>query len=94
MNQIIEKKNNEIRDLGGNVQEYEKNMRLSAQEGQRLARELNDYREKYGQTTQEISTYKTKIQKLTGENAALGDEMREAQENLRLSAGTLNKLQG
>ena len=66
MNQIIEKKNNEIRDLGGNVQEYEKNMRLSAQEGQRLARELNDYREKYGQTTQEISTYKTKIQKLTG----------------------------
>ena len=68
-------------------------MRLSAQEGQRLARELNDYREKYGQTTQEISTYKTKIQKLTGENAALGDEMREAQENLRLSAGTLNKLQ-
>ena len=69
-------------------------MRLSAQEGQRLARELNDYREKYGQTTQEISTYKTKIQKLTGQNAALGDEMREAQENLRLSAGTLNKLQG
>ena len=29
-----------------------------------------------------------------GENAALGDEMRNAQENLRLSAGTLNKLQG
>ena len=29
-----------------------------------------------------------------GENAALGDEMRTAQENLRLSAGTLNKLQG
>lgn len=29
-----------------------------------------------------------------GENSALGDEMRTAQENLRLSAGTLNKLQG
>ena len=31
---------------------------------------------------------------MLGENQALGDEMRTAQENLRLSAGTLNKLQG
>jgi hypothetical protein len=29
-----------------------------------------------------------------GENAALGDEVRSAQENLRLSAGTMTKLQG
>lgn len=41
-----------------------------------------------------MDTYKQRIQKLLGENAALGDEMRTAQENLRLSAGTLNKLQG
>lgn len=27
------------------------------------------------------------------ENSALGDEVREAQENLRLSAGQMNKLQ-
>jgi len=59
-----------------------------------LNSELNDYRAKFGQTSEEVNTYKQKIQKLTGENAALGDEMRTAQENLRLSAGTLNKLQG
>ena len=41
--------------------------------------ELNDYRSKYGQSTQELDTYKQRIQKLMGENAALGDEMRTAQ---------------
>jgi chromosome segregation ATPase len=30
---------------------------------------------------------------LLGENSSLADEMRGAQENLRLSAGTLSKLQ-
>ena len=38
LNGIIEKKNNEIRDLGGQVQDFEGNLRLSTQEGQRLAR--------------------------------------------------------
>ena len=94
LNQIIEKKNNEIRALGGEVQEAQENIRLSSQQAQRLSAELNDYRSKFGQSTQEVDTYKQKIQKLLGENAALGDEVRGAQENLRLSAGTLNKLQG
>ena len=76
------------------MQDAQENLRLSAQQAQRLSAELNDYRTKFGQTTQEVDTYKQRIQKLTGENAALGDEMRSAQENLRLSAGTLNKLQG
>ena len=52
LNGIIEKKNNEIRDLGGQVQDFEGNLRLSTQEGQRLARQLNEYREKYGQVNQ------------------------------------------
>jgi chromosome segregation ATPase len=94
LNGIIEKKNNEIRALGGEVQEAQENLRLSSQQATRLSAELNDYRNKYGLTTQEIDTYKQRIQKLMGENAALGDDMRSAQENLRLSAGTLNKLQG
>ena len=34
-----------------------------------------------------------KLQKLLGENSALGEEVRAAQENLRLSAGTMSKLQ-
>lgn len=37
-------------------------------------------------------TYRLKIQKLVAENSSLGDQMRGAQENLRLSAGTINKL--
>ena len=94
LNQLIEKKNIEIRALGGVVQEAQENIRLSSQQAQRLSAELNDYRNKFGQSTQEVDTYKQKIQKLLGENAALGDEMRGAQENLRLSAGTLSKLQG
>jgi hypothetical protein len=37
LNQIIEKKNNEIRSLGGEVQDAQENMRLSAQQAQRLS---------------------------------------------------------
>jgi hypothetical protein len=40
----------------------------------------------------ESETYKVKLQKFKAENTALGDEMRGAQENLRLSASTINKL--
>jgi uncharacterized coiled-coil DUF342 family protein len=94
LNVIIEKKNNEIRALGGEVQEAQENIRLSAAQANKLNAELNEYRAKFGQSTQEADTYKQRIQKLLGENAALGDEMRSAQENLRLSAGTLTKLQG
>jgi chromosome segregation ATPase len=80
--------------LGGEVQEAQENLRLSAAQANKLNSELQEYRSRYGQTTQEMDTYKQRIQKLLGENSALGDEVRSAQENLRLSAGTLNKLQG
>jgi peptidoglycan hydrolase CwlO-like protein len=80
--------------LGGEVQDAQENLRLSAAQANKLNNELQEYRNRYGQTTQEIDTYKQRIQKLLGENSALGDEVRSAQENLRLSAGTLNKLQG
>ncbi len=41
---------------------------------------------------QESETYKQRIQKLLSENTNLGDEVRNAQENLRLSAGQIGKL--
>lgn len=91
---MVEKKNTEIRALGGEIQEHQENLRLSAAQTQRLGVELNDYKNRLGSTTQESETYKQRIQKLLGENSSLGDEVRSAQENLRLSAGTLNKLQG
>ena len=93
LNAVVEKKNSEIRALGGEVQEYQENLRLSALQAQRLGTELNDYKSKLGNTSQESESYKQRIQKLLGENNSLGEEMRNAQENLRLSAGTLNKLQ-
>jgi len=54
--------------------------------------ELNDYRSKLEINTQESETYRQRIQKLLSENATLGDEVRSAQENLRLSASQIGKL--
>lgn len=41
---------------------------------------------------QESETYKLKIQKLMSENTSLNDEVRDAQDNLRLSANQVSKL--
>jgi hypothetical protein len=56
--------------------------------------ELNEIRNRLGSNSQESESYKQRIQKLLAENNSLGDEVRTAQENLRLSSGTLSKLQG
>ena len=71
----------------------QENLRLSAAQAQRLGNELNDYKNRLGSTSQESETYKQRIQKLLGENNSLGEEVRSAQENLRLSASQLGKLQ-
>ena len=67
-------------------------MRLSAATQSKLKAELDQFRSQLAQNNQESETYKQKIQKLLSENNALGDEVRGAQENLRLSAGTISKL--
>ncbi len=67
-------------------------MRLSANTIAKLNNEVNDYKGRLTQNNQESETYRLKIQKLMQENISLGDEMRNAQENLRLSAGTIAKL--
>ena len=93
LNALVEKRNNEIRALGGEVNEAKEGLRLSAQQTSKLTNELNDFRGRLGQSNEETQTYKQKLQKLLGENKALGEEVRTAQENLRLSAGTMSKLQ-
>jgi len=67
-------------------------VRLSAATQAKLKAELDQYRNQMAQNNQESDTYKQKIQKLLSENTALGDEVRGAQENLRLSANTVSKL--
>lgn len=93
LNGLVEKKNNEIRALGGEVQEATEAIRNSTNQTNRLTAELNEFKNRLGQSNQETDTYKQRLQKLMGENTALGNEVREAQENLRLSAGTMSKLQ-
>lgn len=67
-------------------------MRLSAATQAKLKSELDQYRNQIDSNNRESETYKQKIQKLLSENSALGDEVRDAQENLRLSASQIGKL--
>ena len=57
-----------------------------------MARELNEYKSQIERNNSDSDTYRQKIQKLMKENTSLGDEVRDAQENLRLSANTVAKL--
>ena len=53
---------------------------------------MNEYKNRVAANNQESETYKMKIQKLMAENNSLGDEVKNVQENLRLSANTVGKL--
>lgn len=47
LNGVIERKNNEIRALGGEVQEAQENLRLSANQQNKLTQELSQYRSQF-----------------------------------------------
>ena len=55
-------------------------------------REMNEYKQRIEQNNQENEMLKQKMQKITGENMSLNEEVRTAQENLRLSANTQARL--
>jgi hypothetical protein len=74
------------------VRGAQENLRLSAATMTKLRTELEDYRNKITSNDQENNALKMKMQKIISENTALGDEVRGAQENLRLSAATQAKL--
>ena len=73
LNVLVEKRNAEIRALGGDVQEAQEAVRLSAQQTSKLSLELNDFRQRYDMSSQESETYKQRIQKLLSENTGLND---------------------
>ena len=54
----------------GQVQE---NLRLSANQNQKIMLELNDYKQRIEQNNQENNNLKSKIQKLLNENSSLND---------------------
>lgn len=76
---MVEKRNGEIRALGGEVQEAQENVRLSATQTSKLTSELNEYKNRLGVNSQEFDSYKIRIQKLMSENTSLGEEVRVSQ---------------
>lgn len=92
LKQRIGRLTGENTSLGEEVRSAQENLRLSANQQAKLTKELNEYRSRIDANNQESDTYKQRIQKLLAENTSLGDEVRSAQENLRLSAGTVSKL--
>ena len=70
----------------------QENLRLSANQISKLNNELGEYKNRLSANNQESETYRQKINKLMNENSSLNDEMVTAQENLRLSANTVAKL--
>jgi FtsZ-binding cell division protein ZapB len=92
LKQKINKLVSENASLGEEARNAQESLRLSSATQAKLQRELNEYKSKITDNNAESETYRIKIQKLMAENNALGDEVRGAQENLRLSAGTIGKL--
>ena len=78
--------------LGEEVRNAQENLRLSANQISKLNGELNDFRVRIEANNSESETYRQRIQKLMSENTSLGEEVMTAQENLRLSANTVAKL--
>lgn len=83
----------ENQNLDGEVRNAQENLRLSANQMSKLNAELNEYKSRIDVNNQENETYRARIQKMMSENSSLSEEIRAAQENLRLSAGQMSKLQ-
>lgn len=52
---------------------------------------MNEYRNRFNENNQESENLKRKIKQLLAENAGLGEEFRNTQENLRLSNAQQSK---
>jgi chromosome segregation ATPase len=73
LNSLVEKRNAEIRALGGEVQEHQEGLRLSAAQLSKMGSEINEYKNRLGASTQESETYKLRIQKLLAENSSMNE---------------------
>jgi chromosome segregation ATPase len=73
LNTLAEKRANEVRALGGEIQEHQEGLRLSAAQLSKMGGEVNELRNRLGSTTQESETYKQRIQKMLSENTSLNE---------------------
>lgn len=79
-------------NLDGQVRNAQENLRLSANQNNKIIAELNEYKQRIASNDQQSNLLKQKINNLLKENTHLDEEVRNAQENLRLSAGQMAKL--
>ena len=79
LQQKINRLSNENTNLNDQVRTAQENLRLSANQQQKLAKELSDYKNQITTNNEISETYKLKIQKLTSENTNLGEEVRNVQ---------------
>ena len=82
---------NENSGMENEMRNVQENLRVSTSQNQKIARQLNEYRERLTNNDQEADLLKKKIQKLLQENSGLGEEVRNAQENIRLSNAQQSK---
>lgn len=89
----IKKLVNENYSIEEEMRSAQENLRLSANQNAKMIREINEYKQKIEQNNQENSVLNTKISKLVSENSNLNEQVKNAQESLRLSSATQAKLQ-
>jgi len=88
----IKKLVNENTEMDGEVRNAQENLRLSANQNQKIMQELSEYKARIAANDQENNMLKQKMNNLIKDNQNLDEEVRNAQENLRLSANQMKKL--
>ncbi len=79
-------------EFEGEMRNAQENVRLSSNQNRKIMMELEEYKQRIDQNNQENNLLKQKMQKLASENTSLGDQVRTAQQTLRLSSATQAKL--
>ena len=93
LNTTVMQRNQELRQLGVEVHEQQESVRMSSAQQAKMRDQLNEYKNKFQLSTEESETYKKHVQKLLKQAEDLNEEVRGAQEAMRLSAGQMSKLQ-
>ena len=92
MKRKIQKLLQENSGLAEEVRNAQENIRLSNAQQSKAFQELQECKAIIDQNNSQNDGIKRKMQNLVKENQVLGEEVRTAQENLRLSANQISKL--
>ena len=97
-NEILKKKMQKLfqenSGLAEEMRNIQENVRLSNTQQSKAFQQLQEYERRFEENNLENENTKRKVQNLLKENNSLGEEVRSAQENLRLSSNQIAKLNG